>query len=225
MIVTDAAAGADANGGDAQVGADAPPPLVDAVGRVVDFDFEGEALPASVTPGTGVLTPSQAFAPLGPAGNTFGDTFLRSTTGNTVTVFSDLPPHSAISVGFLFAAIDSLDGTGSFPAGDFMRIDVDGTTIFRESFANATPDQIQSYVPPAGGELARHEDLGFSGPGSFYTDSAYDMGVDPTFQNIAHTAASGSEELPPHAVSRAGTTRRPTTSFMGSEHTWVRLRA
>lgn len=149
-------------------------------------DFES-TLPAEVSPGTGVLTPSEGYAPLGPTGNQFGAYFLRSPTGNTVTLTVSLPAHTKISIGFLFAAIDSLDGTGTFPAGDYLRIDLDGTQIFRESFANAVPDQIQSYVSPPGVELARHVDLGFQGPGGYYTDSAYDMAADPQFQNIAHT--------------------------------------
>ena len=33
-------------------------------------------------------------------------------------------------------------------------------------------------------------DLGFSGPGSFFTDSAYYLGADPVFQNIAHTGST-----------------------------------
>ena len=150
-------------------------------------DFEA-TLPPEVAPGSGVLTPSQGYAPLGPPGNQFGSYFLRSPTGNTVTLTVNLPAHSAISISFLFAAIDSLDGSGVFPAGDYFRIDLDGTQIFRESFANATPDQIQSYTPPPGVELARRVDLGFQGPGGYYTDSAYDMGADPQFGNIPHTA-------------------------------------
>jgi hypothetical protein len=90
----------------------------------------------------------------------------------------------------LFAAIDSLDGTGTFPAGDFFKITVDGVEVFRESFANATVDQIQSYDPPAAAVLARRIDLGFSGPGGFYTDSAYDFGQDPSLPGLPHTAAS-----------------------------------
>lgn len=172
---------------------DAPPPPdvmadapVDAPSQatVLDTNFEG-ALPATIDPGTGLLTPSQDFAPLGG----IGPTFLRCQTGNSVTVsLANLPPHGKLTIGFIFAAIDSLDGTGSFPAGDFMKITLDGTQIFRESFANATPDQIQSYVAPPGGELARHQDLGFGGPGGFYTDSLYDMNVDTRFHDLAHTA-------------------------------------
>ena len=166
---------------------DAPPDA--AAATVFNSDLEG-TLPPEIEPGTGTLTPSEGFAPLGPAGNQFGGTFLRAPTGNTITLTASLPAHSTISIGFLFAAIDSLDGSGTFPAGDFMRIDLDGVTIFRESFANATPTQIQSYVSVAGVELARRVDLGFQGPGGFYTDSAYDMSQEPRFQNLPHTAST-----------------------------------
>jgi hypothetical protein len=92
-------------------------------------------------------------------------------------------------------AIDSLDGSGTFPAGDYFRIVFDGAILFSESFANALPNQIQSYVPPPGVDLARHMDLGFQGPGSYYTDSAYNFGADPRFQNFAHTGSSATIEF------------------------------
>src|SRR3990172_7892403 len=157
---------------------------------VFSTDFDG-SLPSEISPGTATLTGVQGYAGLGPAGNQFGGNFLRSATGNTVTLtLNSLPTHDTISLAFLFAAIDSLDGTGSFPAGDFFKIVFDGTTLFSESFANAVPSQIQSYVPPPGVELARHVDLGFQGPGSYYTDSAYNLGADPRFANFAHTGSS-----------------------------------
>jgi hypothetical protein len=157
---------------------------------VLALDFES-ALPSSVDPGTATLTGVQGYAGLGPTGNAFGGNMLRSQAGNVVTItLTDLPAHQWLSLDFLFAAIDSLDGTGTFPAGDFFRVTVDGVDVFRESFANATTDQVQSYVPPSGVELARRVDLGFSGPGSFYTDSAYWMGGEPLFRRIPHTASS-----------------------------------
>jgi hypothetical protein len=157
---------------------------------VFSTNFDG-ALPAEIAPGAALLTGVQGYAGLGPVGNQFGGNFLRSATGNTVTLtLNNLPTHDTISLSFLFAAIDSLDGTGEFPAGDFFKIVFDGATLFSESFANAVPNQIQSYVPPPGVELARHLDLGFSGPGGFYTDSAYNFGADPTFANFAHSASS-----------------------------------
>ena len=45
-------------------------------------------------------------------------------------------------------------------------------------------------MPPANVQLARRVDLGFGGPGGFYTDSAYNFGADPQFANIAHSASS-----------------------------------
>ena len=150
-------------------------------------DFDGP-LPAAVTPGAALLEGVQGFAGYGPPGNQFGGSFLRSPTGNTVTFqLSGLPAHNSIGLDFLFAAIDSLDGTGTPPAGDFLAIRIDGNLVFRESFANALTSQIQSYVPPPGVELARRVDLGFTGPGSFYTDSAYWLGADPQFVAIGHS--------------------------------------
>jgi hypothetical protein len=153
--------------------------------------FDG-ALPPEIQPGVGTFTGVQGYAGLGPAGNRFGGSFLRSPTGNMVTLtLSNLPPHTALNLSMLFAAIDSLDGTGTYPSGDFFRVTV-GTSsgsnvVFRESFANATADQVQSYVPPPGAQLARRVDLGFSGPGSYYTDSAYNFGVDSRFSGLVHS--------------------------------------
>jgi hypothetical protein len=148
------------------------------------------SIPAEITPGSATLTGVQGFAGLGPTGNQFGGSFLRSATANLVTLqLTGLPAHDSLSLQFLFAAIDSLDGTGTYPAGDFFRVRVDGTQIFRESFANALASQIQSYVPPPGVQLARRVNLGF-GQLQFNLDSAYDLGADPVFSNIPHTASS-----------------------------------
>lgn len=159
---------------------------------VIDLGFDGsDSVPSNLDPGTATLTPSQGFAELGPAGNEFGTTFLRGPTGTIIKLtLTDLPPHTSLSLSMLFAAIDSLDGTGTFPAGDFFKITVDDVVVFRESFANALESQIQSYNPPAAAVLARRVDLGFSGPGGFYTDSAYDFGQDPALQNLPHSASS-----------------------------------
>lgn len=123
---------------------------------VFSSDFETSS-PASLNAGTATLTGVQGYAGLGQPGNQFGGQFLRSATANKVTLtLAGLPSHDALSVQFLFAAIDSLDGTGTFPAGDYFRIDIDGVTAFRESFANAVDSQIQSYVsPPASSSRAR----------------------------------------------------------------------
>ncbi len=156
---------------------------------VFSTDFNG-ALAPEISAGTATLTGVQGYAGLGPTGNQFGGNFLRSATGNTVSLnLTNLPAHDTISLKFLFAAIDSLDGTGEFPQGDFFKIVFDGNTLFSESFANATTSQIQSYTPPTGVELARRQDLGFT-QGEFFFDSAYNLGADPTFSDFAHTGSS-----------------------------------
>ena len=163
-------------------------PLASA-GTVVFSNNFDSTVAAAVSPGVALITPVQFFAGLGPSGYQFGGSFLRSPTGNTVAVtVSNLPAHTTLSIDFLFAAIDSLDGTGTFPEGDFLNVKIDGVSIFRESFANATAAQDQTYVAPPGGVLARRIDLGFSGPGSFYTDSAYNMSLEPRFHNLPHTS-------------------------------------
>jgi hypothetical protein len=161
-----------------------------AVSQVVfESTFDG-ALPTQVQAGTAALTGVQGYAGLGLPGRQFGGSFLRSATGNTVRMtLTNLPAHDRVSIDFLFAAIDSLDGTGTFPEGDFLRVTVDGVTIFRESFANATDTQDQTYVGPPGVTLARRVDLGFS-QGFFYFDSAYDLGRDPRFQAIPHSSST-----------------------------------
>lgn len=157
---------------------------------VFSTDFNG-TIPASIAAGTAGLTGVQGFSGLGPTGNPFGGTFLRSPTANVVKLeLTATPPHTAVDIEFLMAAIDSLDGEGSYPSGDYFHIKLDGVTIFRESLANALTSQIQSYVPAPGAQLARWQDLGFTGPGSYYRDSAYDFGLEPRLQKIPHTSST-----------------------------------
>lgn len=163
--------------------------LVAPATTVFKTDFEA-GMPAAITPLTALIEGVQSFAGLGTPPNTFSGSFLRSATGNVVRVsLTNLPAHTSLSLGFLLAAIDSLDGSGAFPAGDFFNVKLDGVSIFRESFANATDTQIQSYAPAAGVELARRVDLGFV-VGYFFLDSAYDLYLEPRFQNIPHTASA-----------------------------------
>ncbi|TBO30081.1 PEP-CTERM sorting domain-containing protein [Aquabacterium lacunae] len=159
---------------------------------VFSTDFEA-GIPAGLAVGVAATTGVQGFAGLGATGLTFSGQMLRVPTGNLVTLtLAGLPAHTELSLGFLMAAIDSLDGTGTFPQGDFLSITLDGALVFRESFANAADYQVQSYVAPAGGELARKVSLGFTGPasGPFYTDSAYDFFLEPRLQGLAHTAST-----------------------------------
>lgn len=154
---------------------------------VLSFDFE-VSLPASIDTGSASLVGVQGRAGDGPAGNTFGGQMLRSATANTVTItLNDLPARSWLSLEFLFAAIDSLDGTGTFAAGDVLEVKVDGLTAYNESFANSLVTQIQSYVPPAGGELARRVEPGLW---AACPESAHNMAIESSFQRIAHSGGS-----------------------------------
>lgn len=157
---------------------------------VFSSDFNS-SLPTEIVPGTAALTGVQGYANYGPTGNTFSGNFLRSATGNVVTLtLTGLQAHTAINLDFLFAAIDSLDGTGTFPSGDYFKVTLDGEQKFRESFANALTTQVQSYSPSSPElTLARRANLGFAS-GTFYFDSAYNLGADSQFGSWAHTAAS-----------------------------------
>ena len=156
---------------------------------VFSTDFDS-GLPSEISAGTAALTPVQGFAGLGTDPRKFGGNFLRSPTAQRVTLeLSGLPPHDKLDLRFLFAAIDSLDGTGTPPAGEDFIVRVDDVVVFQESFANAREYQIQSYVPPAGVQLARRSALGFRG-GDEYWDSAYDLGKDPAFAGIMHSAST-----------------------------------
>ena len=159
---------------------------------VFEADFESGSVPAHFSADLpSALVAVQGYAGLGRDGYRFGGSFYRHRTATLVTLtLTNLPQHDELDLDFLFAAIDSLDGTGTFPAGDFFRVTLDGVELFRESFYNAQAGQFQSYVSAPGVELSRRVDLGFSGPGSYYTDSAYDMSLEPRFNRIPHSAST-----------------------------------
>ena len=154
-------------------------------------DFES-GLPSEIT-GAGALEGTQGYGSYG-----FGNTFLRNTSqpAQPITLtLTNLPTHTSISLDFFLAIIDSWDGNGdgvNSVAPDYMNVTIDGTPIFSETFENSSNGGFattQSYVPPTGATLARHEDLGFT-LGAYYVDSAYNLGFNTLFDNIAHTAST-----------------------------------
>lgn len=154
-----------------------------------DFDG-GETFGAGVAGGLSGETatePAQGFVGLGPVGGEFSGNLLRSTSATqpgeaTVLELSGLPPHDDVSIGFLFAAIDSWDGAFSPGVDDFFEVWLDGEQIFQETFLNSTAASSQSYAGPA---LALRQALGFTA-GIDHNDSAYDML--PNFGNVPHSA-------------------------------------
>ena len=109
------------------------------------------------------VVPVQGYQGIGPSGNTFDASFLKSSSSATLTL-TNLPEHDRIDIGFLLAIIDSWDGNdrGGWPTGDFFNVLVDGAPVFRESFS-AFSLADQSYSPPTGGLLSFGTQLGFGG--------------------------------------------------------------
>jgi hypothetical protein len=69
-------------------------------GQTVVFssDFDG-SMPPQVASGSALLEGVEGLAGLGPAGNQFANTFLRSPAGNAVTIqLTGLPAHNAIAI-------------------------------------------------------------------------------------------------------------------------------
>ncbi|MEL6104465.1 MAG: PEP-CTERM sorting domain-containing protein [Planctomycetota bacterium] len=157
-------------------------------GVVFQSDFES-GIPTNMS-GTGVLTGTQGYSAFG-----FGNTFLRTEAGNGIgngieLTLDNLPSHTSVSIDFLLAVIDSWDGVGNTVHGpDGLSVAVDGVIVFSEVFENSNSG-VQTYVSPPGVTLARRESLGFAPTGIFFADSAYDMSLDATFSDIAHTSSS-----------------------------------
>lgn len=134
---------------------------------VFSSDFDS-VIPAEITAGTALITPVQGYSGLGPSGNIFAGSFLRSQTANVVTLkLTGLPAHDTVSLSLLFAAIDSLDGTGNFPQGDFFQVTLDNVMIFNESFANATPPVDPELCATYRGGTCSSGGLGIRWPGWF----------------------------------------------------------
>lgn len=161
-----------------------------------DFD---SGVPAQFT---GVTTTEsvQGYAGIGLASNQFGGLFLRnlSLSSPTTLTLTGLPPHTNISLSFLLAAIDTWDGTYSAPGApvpDYFNVTVDGISLVSQTLCNFNAGGTQTYTPPAGVLLTPkpYAELGFSlRPGNppDFGDVAYDLGLDPAFSNIAHTAST-----------------------------------
>jgi hypothetical protein len=145
----------------------------------------------------------QGYEGLGTGDNVFGGDFLRNTSGSNFSggpapskstlTLTDLPEHTSISLGFLLAIIDSWDGNGCGAPDtsnvDIFNVTVDGGLVFSEVFENSGCGS-QTYIPPAGVELARKVQLGFNTDNTFHLDSAYNMGMDTTFNHIPHTSST-----------------------------------
>ena len=167
---------------------------VDSNGRFF-ADFDNGVIPSDFTVDSVTTTTEGVddFNGIGTGSNVFAGNFLRNVTngpGNKTTLtLTNLPSHTSIDLNFLLGLIDTWDGSVGAGSGgpDFFNVTVDGTPILSETFANFgfNPQSYATQQPLAKTEL-------FDTPGRSFsfasTDSAYDMGLDPRFDNIAHTA-------------------------------------
>ena len=165
-------------------------------------------VPAQLT-GTTTLSAVQGYAGLGAGTNTFSGSLLENATGGTeaasgtvpqiatTSTLTNLPTHTSIDVNFLLAIINSWDGLSAVTATqapDFFNVSVDGRVILRESFDNFRQGLAQGYMAPPAVQLTPlpFTDLGF--PSSMATpnavDSAWNLGLDPRLDRIAHTAST-----------------------------------
>ncbi|MBY0307956.1 MAG: hypothetical protein K2Q09_04360, partial [Phycisphaerales bacterium] len=146
---------------------------------VFSSNFES-GMPAGVG-GYGYITGTQGFVGYG-----FGNNLLiNDSTGDpaaaTTITINGLPSHTQLSLSFLLAVIDSWDGPNGNPAPDYFNVLVDGNPVFQTSFAHASGSGNYGGTP-----LVFNQNLGFW----IYGESAYNMGLEPSLQNIAHTASS-----------------------------------
>ena len=163
---------------------------------VFTADFEN-GVPDTFT-GFTSTTSVQGFAGLGTNSDVFAGQFLQNdsgccslepATGQTATqlTLTGLPDHESVDVDFLLAIINSWESSDNFV------VTVDGTRIFDDNFQNYDGTG-QGYQPPTGVALTPPPlaDLGFPGPSTSLqkNDSAYNMGLDPTFDAIPHTAST-----------------------------------
>lgn len=153
--------------------------------QVFTTGFES-GVPAEFSAPGSVIEGVQGFAGRGPVGRQFSGSFLRYTSVPlfpTTLTLRGLPPHDSLDVRFLLAVIDSWDGT------ELLQVRVDGVLRFSHWFQLATGDA-SSYIAAPGALLSSGTNLGFSA-GTYYSrDRAYDMGVEPVFLGIPHTADS-----------------------------------
>ena len=167
-----------------------------------------------------VITDVQGYDGLGSGLNTFSGSFLHNTTGGTAglpgsqpsepitLVLSDLPEHTSLDLNFLLAIIENWDGNTS--AGDAQgdpvdypdsfSVAVDGGVVYSVAFdqqlTGDTYDLLADDVyAAANGVLLQHNrsDLFTPAGGNhpiYINDSAWDLGIDASFDAISHTAST-----------------------------------
>ncbi len=155
-----------------------------------ETDFNAGVPPEFVNVATTQV--AQEFQTIGAGQNTFNGDFLRSDASSQTTLtLTHLPTHTHVGVRFLLAVIDAWNGKGCAEGEDILNITVDGEPLFSESFENSGCGTA-TYIPPSGVTLIAAPAGGVqtngSGPSAVAGTTAYNMGLDPVFHGIPHTA-------------------------------------
>ena len=173
---------------------------------MTDFD-------SGVTPqlsGTTTVTGVLGYAGVGTGANVFAGNLLENATGGalgapgtipqvaTTLTLTNLPTHTSLDINFLLAIINSWNGLNAANfGGDFFNVRVDGVLLFRGAFDNVSPTGVdQGYLAPAGVLLTPRPFTDFGFPTTSTTfDSAWNLGLDPLFDSIPHTASTVTIDL------------------------------
>ncbi len=142
----------------------------------ITYDFEA-GVPTMFSGGTRVST--SGYSTYG-----FGSYMYQDDSLITMQL-TGLAAHTSIDLNFLLAIIDTWDGSSGGWDPDIFRVTIDGHTTLSDTFDSFHLSD-QSYSAPSGGQLSWGSNLYGQSTG----DGAYDMGIDGTFDNIAHTAST-----------------------------------
>lgn len=142
--------------------------------------------------GPGSIQSVGLYEGAGAGGSTFSGSFLRNTSNTqppsaTVLTLSGLPVHTSIDINFLLAVIDTWDGNDGNPnAPDRFNVLVDGASVFAQTIHGNIDGSNGSYNPSPEVAIPR-ENRGFGRPSG---DSGLNLGRDPIFDGIAHSAST-----------------------------------
>lgn len=137
-----------------------------AAGTLYQQDFESGSTGVG---GAGGVVGSQGYSGYGFATQLWQN---GSASASTDVSFSAGAGASAAVLNVSLAIIDSWDGPGSWPHGDYLNIRLDGSLIFRATFENYSGTG--ATTAPGLTTLAYNPHLGFSG----YPDAAYALTLD-----------------------------------------------
>lgn len=129
--------------------------------------------------GAGSVIGTEGFSAHG-----FGGSYLRNDAGgnpasSTILTLAALPTHSALSLTFDVAILDSWDGNAGGPIGpDLFNVKINGVVVFSESFTNLayTHGFTQSYAGPAIVSSALPGSVNLA-QNSGWRDSAYNISL------------------------------------------------